>query len=140
MEYFFIVTLTKLDKNVVFCLDYLLANAEWDSLHPNSGRKSILCRCLSADFRRWFLSCRGNHSLSWVQHRTSHCQRGKEGRRMQPEETVWHINYTSKNLLKVKNIKLPKKPKSFICEDNLSDKNIVQHSRILGVKKYDVCN
>lgn len=40
--------------------------------------------------------------------------------------------------VKSKKIKLPKEPKSFILQDKLSDKNIVQHSRILGVKKYDV--
>lgn len=37
-------------------------------------------------------------------------------------------------------IKLPEKPKSFVSEGNLSDKNIVKHSSTSRVKKFDVCN
>lgn len=53
---------------------------------------------------------------------------------------VRYVNYTSTKLLKVKKIKLPKKPKSFISEGNLSDKNTVKHSGTSGVKQFDVCN
>lgn len=37
-------------------------------------------------------------------------------------------------------IKLPEKPKSFISEGNLSDKNIVKHSSTSEAKKFDICN
>lgn len=136
MELFFIVTLTKLDKNVVFCLDYLLTSAEWVILNPNSGRKSILCRWhLSADFRRQFLSSKGNHSLSWC---STVPASASEGRKEGCSRKCMACKLYLIKAVKSKKIKLPKEPKSFILQDKLSDKNIVQHSRILGVKKYDV--
>lgn len=53
---------------------------------------------------------------------------------------VWYINYASIELLKVEKQSYQKSQKNFRVEGNLSDKNIAKYTRILGVKKYDVCN
>lgn len=116
-----------MDKNLVFCLGYLLANVDWVNLNPNSSQEkasSVGIMYLSADFIRelYQLQKKLFPQPCAALFRQQPGGGRKEGMKMQSKTCCMVCKLYFNKAIKSRKMKLPEKTKSFIFEGNLSDK------------------